>query len=328
MRATSITFLAAGLAALAYLGARLLLWARRGLLDELGSVRSEVSALARSVAQAQLQSTDVATSLFETLGDVRRHTEMVAEQAREFTALQDLLKAPMPRGGLGEALLEELLRQVLPPNAFSCQHRFASGTVVDAVVRSGGRLVCIDSKFPLSNYRRLCEARDEIARAEAQRAFAADLDRHIKDIAARYILPDEKTLDFAVMYVPAEGVYGELLETSHRGRPLLETAIAARVVPMSPLYLYGFLQTVLFGLKCSSIERSAEAILDHCGRLQREIDLFSSDYETLGRHVANARTKHEDGARRLGRLRESLDRMAGLGADPPGPAPGLEAVND
>jgi DNA recombination protein RmuC len=278
--------------------------------------------------QAQLQSADVATSLFETLGDVRRHTEMVAEQACEFTGLQDLLKAPMPRGGLGEALLEELLRQVLPPHAFSCQHRFASGTVVDAVVRSGGRLVCIDSKFPLSNYRRMCEARDEIARAEAQRAFAADLDRHIKDIAARYILPDEKTLDFAVMYVPAEGIYGELLEASHRGRPLLETAIAARVVPMSPLYLYGFLQTVLFGLKCSSIERSAEAVLDHCGRLQREIDAFANDYETLGRHVANARAKHEDGARRLVRLREALDRMAGLGAEPPGPPPGLEAVND
>jgi DNA recombination protein RmuC len=320
-------------------------WAHRALSEVIAGGRDELRRLSdRMLAdgarltqrldvidgrmdRSELRAADMTTSLFTTLGDVRRHTEAVATQAREFGTLQDLLKAPAPRGGLGEAMLEELLRQVLPPQAFACQHRFRTGVVVDAVVRMAERLVSIDSKFPLSNYRRICEAADDAGRAEAERAFAADVERHIKDIAARYILPDEKTLDFAVMYVPAEGVYGEILRLSHRKRPLFETAIEARVVPMSPLNLYAFLQTVLFGLKCLSIEKSAEAILGHCGRLQRDVEMLAGDYDTLGRHIANARSKHEDGGRRLDRMRDKLDEMVDIAGDAEvGPA--LEAVND
>ena len=320
-------------------------WARRALSEAIAGGRDELRRLSdRMLAdgarltqrldiidgrmdRSELWAADMTTSLFATLGDVRRHTEEVATQAREFGTLQDLLKAPAPRGGLGEAMLEELLRQVLPPQAFSCQHRFRTGVVVDAVVRMAERLVSIDSKFPLSNYRRICEAADDAGRTEAERAFAADVERHIKDIAGRYILPDEKTLDFAVMYVPAEGVYGKILRLSHRKRPLFETAIEARVVPMSPLNLYAFLQTVLFGLKCLSIEKSAEAILGHCGRLQRDVEVLAGDYDTLGRHIANARSKHEDGSRRLNRVRDKLDQMVGIAGDAEvGRA--LEAVND
>jgi DNA recombination protein RmuC len=198
---------------------------------------------------------------------------------------------------------------------------------VDAVIRMAGRLVSVDSKFPLSNYRRACEAADDSARTEAEAAFAADVARHITDISTRYILPDEKTLDFAVMYVPAEGVYAEMLRLSHRKRPLFESAIEARVVPMSPLNLYAFLQTVVYGLKCLSIEKGAEAILGHCARLQRDVAMFCADYDTLGRHLANARSKHEDGARRMARLQDKLESMADL-AQEAEVTPSLEAVND
>ena len=320
-------------------------WARRALAEAIAGGRDELRRLSdRMLAdgarvtqrldtiddrmdRAELHAADMTSSLFTTLGDVRRHTEAVATQAREFGALQDLLRAPAPRGGLGEAMLEELLRQVLPPRAFACQHRFRTGAVVDAVVRMAERLVSIDSKFPLSNYRRICEAAGAAERAAAERAFAADVERHIEDIAARYIVPDEKTLDFAVMYVPAEGVYGEILRLSHRKRPLFETAIEARVVPMSPLNLYAFLQTVLFGLKCLSIEKGAEAILGHCGRLQREVEVLAGDYDTLGRHLANARTKHEDGARRLDRVRDKLEQMVDVAGDAE-VGRTLEAVDD
>jgi DNA recombination protein RmuC len=207
------------------------------------------------------------------------------------------------------------------------QHRFGTGTIVDAVVRAGGRIVCIDSKFPLSNYQRMCRSDGEVAGAEAERAFAADVERHIKDISARYILPDEGTLDFAVMYVPAEGVYAEVLRLAHRKRPLFETAIESRVVPMSPLTMYAYLQTVLFGLKCLQIEKNAEAILGFCGRLERDVDRFAGEYETLGRHLGNAWTKYEEGSSRLGRFRDRLARAGDL-ADAEDPAPPLEAVRD
>jgi DNA recombination protein RmuC len=226
-------------------------------------------------------------------------------------------------------MLEELLRQVLPPQSYECQHRFSSGVIVDAVVRAGGRLICIDSKFPLSNYRRMCDADDEIERADAERAFAADVDRHIKDIGSRYIVPDENTLDFAVMYVPAEGVYGEILRLSHRRRSLFETAIESRVIPMSPLNMYGYLQTVLFGLKCLRIEESAEAILDFCGRLTQDFERFAVEYDTLGKHIGNARSKYEEGTRKLDRLRGKLERVVDLADDGEGgERPSLEVVND
>lgn len=260
------------------------------------------------MAQTQDSNNRLAQGIFETLGDVRQATATVADQAREFTSLQELLRAPKARGGIGEAMLEELLRQILPPQGFSTQHRFASGATVDAIVRAGGRIVCIDSKFPLSNFRRMCAATDDLERVAAEREFAADVERHIRDISRKYILPDEGTFDFAVMYVPAEGLYGEVLRLSHQRRPLFETAIDARVVPMSPLTMYGYLQTIMFGLKCLSIEKSAEAILSYCGRLQQDIALFATEYETLGRHLTNARSKYEEGSRRLDRFRNKLEQ--------------------
>ena len=280
------------------------------------------------MTQTQTASQDMAKSIFETLGDVRRATTTVADQAKEFSSLQDLLRAPKARGGIGEAMLEELLRQVLPPQAFSTQHRFSSGVVVDAVVRAGGRVVCIDSKFPLSNYRRMCDASDETERKHAERDFAADVERHIRHISTRYIVPDEETFDFAVMYVPAEGVYGEILRMSHRQRPLFECAIEARVIPMSPLTMYAYLQTVLFGLKCLQIEASAEAILDFCGRLQQDMERFAAEYDTLGKHLGNARTKYEEGTRRLDRFRDRLERVVDLADDHEPPRPSLEVVGE
>lgn len=278
------------------------------------------------MTETQLAGQGMAQDIFGTLGDVRRATESVAEQARQFTALQDLLRAPKARGGLGEAMLEELLRQVLPPQAFACQHRFSNGVIVDAVVKAGGRKICIDSKFPLANYQAMCDAVTDAERQVAERAFAADIEKHIRDIASRYIVPDEDTLDFAVMYVPAEGVYAEVLRLSHRKRPLFETAIEARVVPMSPLTMYGYLQTVLFGLKCLRVEENAERILDHCGRLQQDMERFVVEYDTLGRHLTNAHTKYGDATRRLDRLRTNLERVVDVADASDESRPSLEVV--
>ena len=289
-----------------------------------------------SRAQATMTSTMAQTSgdgqelfgkIFETLGDVRQATQSVADQAREFSTLQELLKPPKARGGLGETMLQELLRQVLPPRAFVMQHRFSSGAQVDAVVHAGDKLVCIDSKFPLANFTRMCDAEDEIERAAAERDFARDIDGHIRAIKERYIVPDEGTLDFAVMYVPAEGLYGEILRLSHRKRRLFETALEARVIPMSVFSLYGFLQTLLLGLNCLQIEANAQRILDFTGRLHQDIGRFAADYDTLGRHLGNARSKYEDGAEKLDRFCDRLERVVELAGESE-ERPSLEAVNE
>lgn len=302
---------------------------------ETGGLAQRLEGIDSRMTQTQVSNSTMAAGIFESLGDLRTQTSAVAEQAREFNVLSDLLKAPKARGGLGEALLAELLGQILPPSAFSLQHRFSSGATVDAVVRAGGRLVCIDSKFPLPNYRRMWEATDDAGRNQFRRAFAADVANHIKAIATRYVVPDEGTLEFAVMYVPVEGVYSEVLQLRHHGEELFDLAIRSKVVPMSPLTLYGYLQTVLYGLRCLSVERGADKILDACGRLGQDFQRFAAEYDTLGRHLGNARTKYEEGGRRLDRFRDKLDAMLEDTGDDdlvPDPDPygrrNLEAVND
>jgi DNA recombination protein RmuC len=339
-------YLLAGLLVLAGLAWAFALSRRptEGVTPEVAALRQEIGLLAERLSsdatntarrlegidsrmvETQATSAELARGIFDTLSDVRRATVTVAEQAKEFSSLQDLLRAPGARGGIGEAMLEELLRQVLPPQAYSIQHRFRTGSVVDAVVRAGGKLVCIDSKFPLGNYRRMCEASDDLAKADAERAFAADVARHITDIGDRYIIPDEDTFDFAVMYVPAEGVYAEILRLSHRRRPLLESALEARVVPMSPLTMYGYLQTVMYGLKCLRIESTAREILEYCGRLQVDIEHFATEFDTLGKHISNAHSKYEDGRRKLDRFRDRLDRVVDF--EDQTPPPSLEVVGE
>ena len=323
----------AGVVAAAWIGRRDAAAVER-VVDGLGQRLSSESLLLAQrlegidnrMARSQSAGTDLAQGIFEAFGDVRRATAVVAEQAKEFASLQDLLRAPPARGGLGEAMLEELLRQVLPSRAYAVQHRFRTGTIVDAVVRAGGKLVCIDSKFPLTNFRALCDATTGADRVAAERAFAADVHRHVTAIASRYVVPDEGTFDFAVMYVPAEGVYAEMLRLSHAGRPLFERALAAKVVPMSPLTLYGYLQTVLMGLNCLQIEQNSARILDFCSRLGKDVELFAAEYETMGAHLTNARNRYEDGSRRLARFRDSLERVVEL--DEPAGAPALEVVSE
>ena len=288
------------------------------------------------MTQTSVANQDLVQGVFDGLGQVREATIVVAEQARQFTALQDLLKPPKARGGIGETMLEELLRQILPPKGFQTQYRFSSGVIVDAVVRAGERLICVDSKFPLVNYQRMCMATTDAERIEAERAFAADVSKHIKDISSRYICPDEGTLDFAVMYVPAEGLYGEVLRLSHGKLPIFETAMAQRVIPMSPLTMHGYLQTVVFGLRCLQIEKNAESILGLCGRLEQDVERFAAEYDVLGAHLTNAHKKFGEGARKLERFRATLERTHEISDDqaPRGPArldpdrPSLEVVNE
>src|SRR5918992_1390494 len=131
--------------------------------------------VSRTLTETHSSSQELAKGIFETLGQVTSATQVVAEQARQFNLLQDLLKPPKARGGVGEAMLEQLLVQVLPRGTFFTQHRFRSGAIVDAVVALDNRLVPIDSKFPLANYERICDADNDAERIDAERAFSTDV---------------------------------------------------------------------------------------------------------------------------------------------------------
>ena len=210
-------------------------------------------------------------------------------------------------------LRTELLAQILPPQAYELQHRFSSGDRVDATISLGNALVPVDAKFPLESFRRLSSMTDESEAAKERRAFLKVVKAHIEHIAQKYILPDEGTYDFALMYIPAENVYYETILKDEGHENLFPFALDKRVIPVSPNSFYAYLQVIIHGLKGLQIEERAREIMSHLARLQGEEDRFRTEFDTLGLHLENARKKYEDAQRRLVRFEDKLLSTTGDG---------------
>jgi len=203
-------------------------------------------------------------------------------------------------------MLERLLADILPRENYPLQHRFRSGETVDAVIRIGGNLVPIDSKFPLEDFQRILAVESEEEQAASRRQFTRTIKKHI-DAVTKYILPDENTFDFALMYIPAENVYYEtILRGYAEESEIYSYSLQKRVIPVSPNSFYAYLQVIILGLKGLHIEKTARDILGHLGRLQGDLQDFQGDYATLGGHIRHAAQKYDDAERKLARLDEKL----------------------
>ncbi len=247
------------------------------------------------------------------LGSLGEATQKIFLVGRDIASLQEILRSPKLRGGLGELFLGDLLSQIFPPSHFSLQHRFKSGEAVDAAIKLGSGIVPVDAKFPLENFKRVVETATEDERRIAKKKFIGDVKKHIDAIAGKYILPDEGTFDFALMYIPAENVYYELIikdEAIETDKGLLSYAFTKRVIPVSPNSFYAYLQTILLGLKGMHIEEQAQEILKNLTRLSGDFDKFKSDFDLLGKHVINMKTKYDDAERKLEKFGERLQALS------------------
>src|SRR6184192_3786487 len=246
-------------------------------------------------------------AIHKQLGDVGRATTTLAEHAKELTQLQQVLRPPKARGGFGELLLGNLLRDRLPAEAYSLQYGFKNGERVDAVIRVD-RLAPIDAKFPLDNFERLVDAQENSERELHEKAFSRDVKGHIDAIAGKYIRPDEGTYDFAFMYLPSEAIYYELV--CGKTGALLEYAHDKRVLPVSPTTLTAYLQVIVLGLKGLQIEQNAEEIMANCARLQTEFGKFKEDFELVGTHLDRAQKKFFESEKHLGKFETKLEQTA------------------
>src|SRR5262249_25534254 len=203
------------------------------------------------------------------------------------------------------------------------QHGFRSGERVDAAIRLGERLVPVDAKFPLEDFRRMLDAADDEARSRARKAFIARVRKHGDDAATKYVLPDEGTYDFALMYIPAENVFYEAV-VRDEGAELASYALARKVIPVSPGTLYAYLQAIVLGLRGLRIEARAQEVLDQLGRLAGDLGRLRDDFRLVGKHLGNAQQAFGAADRRLDRFEQSLARATGddapAAADPPPPA--------
>jgi DNA recombination protein RmuC len=259
-----------------------------------------------SKVDRRLESASQTTSrIHERLGKVDEATTQMLERAKDLARLEQALRPPKARGGFGELLLENLLRDRLPPSAYAMQHTFASGERVDAIVHVD-RMIPVDSKFPLDNYNRVAEAETDDERALAERQFARDVKQHIDAIAAKYIRPGEGTYDFAFMYVPVEAVYYEL--ACGKTGALLSYAHERRVFPASPTTFTAYLQVIALGLRGMQVEQHAHEVMAYVAELSRDFGRFADDFDKIGTHLEHAHSKYESAEKRLDRFETKLER--------------------
>ena len=251
-----------------------------------------------------------ATSIFgnvqEKLGRLEETNRSIYEISKDISSLQELLRAPKFRGQMGENLLENLLSQVLPKDHYEIQYRFKSAdTIVDAIVKLGNKIVPIDAKFSLENFQKMLSASDEQAENSSRKKFIQDVKNRIDEVSFKYILPEENTYDFALMYIPAESVYYEIIINEN----IFAYSISKKVIPVSPNTFYAYLQVICLGLKGLQIEENAARILKNLSALSIDLNKFREDFELLGSHISNANRKYDDAEKRIDRLSGKLQDM-------------------
>ncbi len=297
--------------------------------QQLGQVtqvlQSGVASAGQLTVEAQKAMASQLQASAETLGKLRQELGEVQQAGRELAGaahtIEMVLGGARTRGALGEVALERLLADTLPQSAYEMQCHFSSGEAVDAVVRLRDRLLPIDSKFPLEAYQRIADKGEE-----ARKEFAQAVRAHVDSIAKKYIVPQEGTLDIALMFVPSESVYYELLMTADTKGVALDAYCRTKgVVPVSPNTLYAHLSVILMGLRGMQIEENARQLLGRLAGLKKSFDTFAEVYEKLGTHLRNAQQNYADADLKLERARSALEQIS-QGALPETPAKALEAA--
>ncbi len=285
----------------------------RQMTEHLTHQRTDIQKTHQTVGERLDNAAKVVGELKGRLVQLEETNKRIFEVGKDIASLQEILKTPKLRGNLGELFLGDLLSQILPSEHFSLQYSFKNGEKVDAVVKLGANLVPVDSKFPLENFKKYLEAPSDLEKKALRKLFLSDVKKHIDAIALKYIRPDEGTFDFALMYIPAENVYYEMVireEAFDGDFSVMNHAMGKRVIPVSPNNFYVYLNTILLGLKGLKVEQSAKEILVTLARLQGDLGRFSDDFSKVGTHLNNARSAYESADKRLSRLGEKLEDLS------------------
>ena len=302
--------------------------------ERMDQLRSAVEKTSSDVARALNGTQQAMGARLDTAADVIRgvssklaaldeSNKRIFDVGRSISELEKVLRAPKLRGNLGELFLNELLAQILPPHYWQMQYTFSGGDTVDAVIRLENGLIPVDAKFPLENFRKFSDSENDQQRNEFRRTFVRDVKKHVDAIASKYIRADEGTLDFALMYIPAESVYYEAIikEEAAASPSLFEYALQKRCIPVSPNSFYAYLQTIMLGLKGLRVEEGAREIMDKLARLRKEMERFEEDFQLVGKHIENAAKKYQDAGKRFITVSGKLEQMEGISGILPEAAP-------
>ncbi len=236
------------------------------------------------------------------IASVQKNIGEMSEIGRSMKDLQEYLTSPKLRGSIGEEVLSEVLHELLPKDLFSLQHSFKAGEKVDAVVRIGKQLVPIDAKFPIENFRKMNEVESKMEKDKYKKLFIADVKKHIDDISRKYILTDEGTTDYALMYVPAESVYYEII----RNEKLSKHGRDKRVLFVSPMSLYAYLKAILMSYQGQTIQKKAQEILQLLRSTQKDYEKIEESLGVLEKHFNYAYNQLQNVNKLLAKLGQKL----------------------
>ena len=268
------------------------------------TVNTSLAANTRDINERLLRATEV-------IGELKREAGAFTEVSHTMKDLHDYLQSPKLRGNIGEMVLKDLISQIFPRSSYHLQYAFKTGDKVDAVIVTDAGLLPIDSKFPLENYQKLMAATTLSEQDTLRRAFTRDIRTHVTAISKKYILPEENTLDFALMYIPSESVFYEVASSEE----LMEFARSSRVYPVSPNTLYAALQTILLSFEGKKIEQKAKEVFKLLRGIQKDFGKTTDNLTTLGSHLTNAYNKFSDVQSHFNSISQKLSSTRELSDD-------------
>lgn len=246
----------------------------------------------------------------EVIGALQKEAGQFSSVSESMRDLQSYLQSPKLRGNIGEQVLKDLISQIFPKDSFHLQYSFKGGAKVDAAIKTDAGILPIDSKFPLENFQAMMSAKSKDQKSRAKKAFARDVKKHVDDIARKYILPEENTMDFALMYLPSEPVYYEVASEP----ALTDYARRKRVYPVSPTTLYAHLQMILLTFEGKKIESRSREIFALMRAIQKDYEKVETHLGTLGSHIGNAFNKFSEVDRSFTLLGQKLSSSDSLEA--------------
>jgi|SRR3989344_3542058 len=271
------------------------------------SVNSSSMQMTKTLQENNRQINERLTKAAEVIRDVSREVGQMNEIGRNMRELQEFLKSPKLRGNIGEEVLKDLISQIFPKNSFYLQYQFSTGDRVDAAIKTDAGILPIDSKFPMENFQKLTKANDS-EKLVYSKLFVKDVKGHVDEIAKKYILPSEGTMDFCLMYIPSESVYYEVVNNT----TLLDYARRKRVYVVSPSTLYAHLQVILLSYEGKKIETKSREIFALLRGLKVDYEKVNENLDVLGKHINNASNQFSNVNTSFLRIGKKLETSSSL----------------
>jgi len=275
------------------------------------SLQTNSTSMVRTLQENSRQLNDRLEKASVVIQGVGKEVGQMSEIGRNMKELQEFLKSPKLRGNIGEQILKDLITQVFPKNTFSLQYQFHSGEKVDAAIKTDGGILPIDAKFPMENFQKMAKAKTEDEIKQFRKEFVRDIKRHIDTIAKKYILPEEGTMDFALMYIPSETVFYELVSMDD----LIEYARIQRVYIVSPSTLYAHLQTILLSFEGKKIETQSKEVFKILRAMQIDYEKVDESLDVLGKHIGNASNQYMNVNKGFSLLGQKLSSVKHIQSD-------------